>query len=261
MRKCNILPMMEKGEVVKCAMLHSNDHRLVELACINGFDCLWICNEHTANDWSKIETMILASKAHNTDILIRTERGSYSELIKPIELDATGIIVPHCMSYEDALSIRKMTRFYPKGLRPLNSIGADSDYLTVTLDDYIRHAENEKLVAVMIEDKEAVPDLERICSIDGINMILFGPGDYSQSLGVTGQFGTNKDILDLYARIPKEAAKHGKYSGVVCTFENCESLIDMGYNFLVICVDIVGLSAYYKDSIKRFNEILMKKRG
>ena len=118
MRKSKMWPKMENGEVVKCAMLHSNDHRLVELACINGFDCLWICNEHTANDWSKIETMILAAKAHDTDILIRTERGSYSQLIKPIELDATGIIVPHCMGYEDAKEIQKITRFAPIGFRP-----------------------------------------------------------------------------------------------------------------------------------------------
>ena len=255
MRKSKMWPKMQSGEVVKCAMLHSNDHRLVELACISGLDCLWICNEHTANDWSKIETMILAAKAHDTDILIRTERGSYSQLIKPIELDATGIIIPHCMSYEDAKEIQKITRFAPIGLRPLNSIGADSDYLTTGLNDYIDHANSEKKVVVMIEDIEVVPDIERICALDGIDMLLYGPGDYSQSVGDIGNFTTNREVLDLYEQIPKLAAKHGKMAGVVCSWDNCGDLIDMGYNFLNIAVDLVGLGSYYRDSIEKFNAI------
>jgi len=134
--------------------------------------------------------------------------------------------------------------------------GADSDYLTVELSDYIKHAKSEKKIVVMIEDKEVVPDIERICELDGIDMLLFGPGDYSQSIGQIGKWDTNKEIQDLYAKIPELASKHGKMAGVVCNFDNCKQLVDMGYNFLNICVDLVGLNGYYKDSIKRIEDII-----
>jgi len=63
-------------------------------------------------------------------------------------------------------------------------------------------------------------------------------------------------MQDLYAKIPELAAKHGKMAGVVCNFDNAKQLADMGYNFLNICVDLAGLGSYYRDSIKRFEDII-----
>lgn len=255
MRKSKIIPKMRNGEVVSSILLHSNDHRLVEVACMSGFDCIWVCSEHTANDWHAIETNILAAKAHDTDIVIRTSRGSYNDLIKPLELDATGIMVPHCMDYEDAKQICKITRFSPRGLRPVGCIGADSNYLTMDIFDYVEQSEKEKLIIVQIEDKEAIPDLERICEIDGIDMIFFGPGDFSQSVGKFTQYD-DEDIQDVYKRIPMLAAKYGKFAGTVSgSEEDTKKLIDMGYNFINIAVDIRGLNLYYKDCLQKFSEI------
>src|SRR5438105_2737330 len=46
---------------------------------------------------------------------------------------------------------------------------------------------DEAVVALMIEKKQAVEDLESILSVPGIDMVQFGPSDYSMSIGVTGQ--------------------------------------------------------------------------
>lgn len=45
----------------------------------------------------------------------------------------------------------------------------------------------EVIVALMIEKKEAVDNLDEILSVPGIDMIQFGPGDYSLSLGHPGE--------------------------------------------------------------------------
>jgi 4-hydroxy-2-oxoheptanedioate aldolase len=42
----------------------------------------------------------------------------------------------------------------------------------------------DTVVAVMIEKKQAVEDLESILAVDGIDMVQFGPADYAVSLGV-----------------------------------------------------------------------------
>ncbi|MCP3968266.1 MAG: aldolase, partial [Lentisphaerae bacterium] len=39
----------------------------VEIAGINGFDFLWICNEHVPNDYLGLERQILAARAHGMD--------------------------------------------------------------------------------------------------------------------------------------------------------------------------------------------------
>jgi 2-keto-3-deoxy-L-rhamnonate aldolase RhmA len=46
----------------------------------------------------------------------------------------------------------------------------------------------DAVVAVMIEKREAVENLDAILSVPGIDMVQFGPGDYSMSIGHVGQF-------------------------------------------------------------------------
>lgn len=47
----------------------------------------------------------------------------------------------------------------------------------------------ETVIAVMIEKKEAMENIEAICSVPGVDMVQFGPSDYSMSNGVNaGEF-------------------------------------------------------------------------
>ena len=48
--------------------------------------------------------------------------------------------------------------------------------------EYVK-AMDKAVVALMIEKKEAIDNLEEILSVKGIDMVQFGPGDYSLSLG------------------------------------------------------------------------------
>ena len=57
----------------------------------------------------------------------------------------------------------------------------------VTLADWVKVAE-EAVVAIMVEKREAVEDLEAILDVPGIDMVQFGPGDYSMSIGRAGDY-------------------------------------------------------------------------
>jgi 4-hydroxy-2-oxoheptanedioate aldolase len=59
-------------------------------------------------------------------------------------------------------------------------------YLEAGSLKYVK-AMDEAVVALMIEKKEAVDNLEEILSVEGIDMVQFGPGDYSLSLGYPGE--------------------------------------------------------------------------
>ena len=75
-----------------------------------GFDGAWVCNEHVPTDWLLMENMVRAAKVHDMDTMVRVRRGSYSEYILPLEMDATGIMVPHVMSAKQAKEVVWMTR-------------------------------------------------------------------------------------------------------------------------------------------------------
>ena len=44
------------------------------------------------------------------------------------------------------------------------------------------------VIAVMIEKASAVENLEAVLSVKGLDMVQFGPADYSMSIGLPGQF-------------------------------------------------------------------------
>jgi 2-keto-3-deoxy-L-rhamnonate aldolase RhmA len=62
------------------------------------------------------------------------------------------------------------------------------------------------VIALMIEKRESVEDLDAILSVKGIDMVQFGPSDYSMSLGLTGQ-RNHPDVLKAERKTIETALK------------------------------------------------------
>ncbi len=73
--------------------------------------------------------------------------------------------------------------------------------------EYVK-AMDKAVVALMIEKKEAIDNLEEILSVKGIDMVQFGPGDYSLSLGYPGQRNHPK-VKEAELKTIKTALKKG----------------------------------------------------
>ena len=245
MKNSKVLERLKAGKIVTCAKTNFADSRPVEIACIAGFDCIWTDAEHVPNDWMALEKQVLAAKAYDTDIVIRIPRGGYSDYIRPLEMDATGIMVPHVMGAEDVKHVVRMTRFYPVGLRPVDSGNADGLFCGIPMSEYMAQANEKRILIVQIEDKEAIPELDEICSTDGTDIIFFGAGDYSQSLGVPGQI-YHEEVNRVRELIPKIAKKYGKFAGAACEVEDIGKYINMGYSFISIASDVTALRDYYR---------------
>ncbi|BCW99543.1 MAG: 2,4-dihydroxyhept-2-ene-1,7-dioic acid aldolase [Armatimonadota bacterium] len=253
MRPSRVLAKLRAGEVASCFKLNSSCARLAELVGVFGFDCIWSDLEHTANDWDIVEKQIWAAKTQNTDVLVRVTRGAYSDYIRPLELDAAGIMVPHIRSVEDAREVVRMTRFHPLGRRPLDGGNADGIYCNVDLADYIRESNEQRFVAVQIEDPEPLADLDAIASLEGIDILFFGPADFSHGLGVPGDFDHPR-VLEARRRVAQAARQHGKFAGTVANLDNVEELVELGYTFLNIGADVVGLNSYCQNLIREFQK-------
>lgn len=243
MRRSRVLQKLRAGEVVSCFKLNLDGSRAAEIAAMTGFDCVWADMEHTASDWGAVEKQILATKAHDVDILVRINRGGYSDYVKPLELDATGIMVPHIMSLADAQNVARMTRFHPLGLRAIDGGNADGAYCLIDFKEYLKQANEQRFVIIQIEDPEPLDQLEEIAQVEGIDMIFFGPGDFSQSIGAPGQFD-HPLLLETRRRVAEVCRKYDKFAGIPASLANMGELIDMGYQFLNIGADVVGLGQY-----------------
>lgn len=243
MRPSRVLKKLRDGDVVFSFKHNLTDPRAVDISAMSGFDCVWLCMEHTTADWSSIEAQIYAAKTWDVDTLVRVPRGCYSDMIKPLELDAAGIMVPHCMSLADAKEIVWRTKFHPVGRRPVDSGNADGLYCHIPFKDYIEQANRERFVAIQIEDPEPLDELEAIVALEGIDIVFFGPGDFSHSIGCPGN-PNNPLSLETRERIAELCNKHGKYAWTVATLDNYRELLDMGYRILNVGADVTGLVAH-----------------
>ena len=254
MRSSRVLRKLRSGGIATSFKLNLADARAAEIAAMSGFDCIWTCMEHTPNDWAVIEKQILAGKAYDVDTVVRVSRGGYSDYIRPLEADAAGIMVPHIMSIKQAEEVVRMTRFHPIGRRPLDGGNADGDYCLMPLVDYCEKANRERFVILQIEDPEPMEELEAIASLDGYDMLFFGPADFSQGLGALGEWN-HPAISDARKRIAEACVSAGKYAGTVGNPANVQELVDMGYRFINIGADVLGLSQYCKDMLASVADI------
>jgi 4-hydroxy-2-oxoheptanedioate aldolase len=243
LRKSRVLAKLRGGGTALCLKTNLADARVVEIAGLAGYDCVWTDQEHVANDWTAIEQQVWAGKAHDIDLMVRVARGSYSDHVRPLELDAAGIMVPHVMSLDDARRVVSMTRFHPVGRRPVDGGNADGAYTAVDAHDYFREANTERFVCVQIEDPEPLADLEAIASLEGIDMLFFGPADFSQGIGAPAQWDHPK-LVETRRRIASVCAAHGKYAGTVGSPENVASLFALGYRFINVGADVLAILEY-----------------
>lgn len=254
MRKSNVLKKMRAGEVVTCIKLNLSDARVSEIAAMCGFDCIWLDMEHVPTDWQSIENQVRAAKVYDVDVMVRVAKGPYSDYIQPFEADAAGIMVPHIMTVQEAKDIVHWTRFHPLGRRPVDGGNADGKYTMVNFKDYIKIANEERFVIVQIEDPEPLDVVEEIAQIEGIDMLFFGPADFSQGIGKPGQWDA-PEISDTRKLIAEICKKHNKFAGTVGNAGNFQELVDMGYHFINVGADVVGLCGYFTEILTKISAI------
>ena len=252
MRESKVLKKLREGHTVSCFKVNLGDAQVAELAAMAGFECIWLDREHLAQDWSVLASQIWAAKAQDTDVMVRVPRGSYSDYVKPLELDASGIIVPHIMGVEDAKKVIAMTRFHPIGQRPIDGGSADGNYTNLDFNEYLQQSNQHKCIMLQIEDPEPLDDLEAIAALEGFDVLFFGPGDFSQAIGAPGDWN-HPQISEARKRVAEVANKYGKFAATTGNIDRLEEFIDLGYQFVSVGADVVGLSHYCKQLVSKFH--------
>lgn len=127
--------------------------------------------------------------------------------------------------------------------------------------EYVK-AMDEVVVALMIEKKEAVDNLEEILSIKGIDMVQFGPGDYSLSIGFPGQQSHSK-VKEAEFKTIKTALKMGirprlELSRIHMSIEEIKKYVDLGVRDFSLPTDVVILYEWLKRNGESLKKMLSK---
>ncbi len=255
MRKSKVLKKLRAGEPVFCLKSAYAVPEIVELMGLLGTDVVWICNEHNEIDAATSRSIMRAGRAADTDILYRRAFTSYDRMIHVLEMGATGLMIPHCRTADMAREVVRECKFAPIGRRGFDGINADSDFGTVSLMEYLHHANEETFIMVQIEDAEAVDEIEKIAEVPGVDIIFIGPADLSQSLGIPGEF-KHPEIQKIIRRTIAACHRNNKYCGTSgLDFEYMEFLLSEGVDFITFKSDYGMIKEGIKNAVRDFGKL------
>src|SRR5262245_4197736 len=119
-------------------------------------------------------------------------------------------------------------------------------------------AYRDAVIVVMIEKKGAVENLEQILAVKGIDMVQFGPSDYSMSIGQAGQ-RTSDQVVEAREYTIRTALKMGVQPRAELT-ESSEAdyYVKLGVKHFCMAADTTILSRYYAQEGTAMREIIEK---
>ena len=108
----------------------------------------------------------------------------------------------------------------------------------------------------MIEKKAAVDEIDEILSIEGVDMIQWGPADYSMSVGKAGQ-GGSEEILAVERRVIEAALAHGvQPRAEIGSPDGARYYLDLGVRHFCIGTDVSILYQWWKENGDGLREVV-----
>ena len=174
----------------------------------------------------------------------------------------TGMLFADCRTTEDVRKCVQSVKLIPQG--GINGVqyGRVMGYGTVrgqavSLADYAKFVD-DVVIAMMIETQTLADDIEEALSIPGIDMVQFGPADFSVSIGHPGEGYRNQQITEALERSYQAAKLKGIRIRAECTVEEMQKWIDLGCKDFCVGSDTGTIAAWARNTGKAIKDNLAK---
>lgn len=207
--------------------------RIAKLFAATGFDFVLIDMEHTDFTTETVGALVLCARESGLVPIVRppgTDRPH--DLTRPLDAGAMGLLLPLIETGDQLREIMVHTKYHPDGKRILNLRGPHTEYGTGSVTDTIRSVNEQTLTIAMIESQKGLDNLEDICSVPGLDVIIIGPDDLSQDLGVPGQLD-HPLVETAREQVVETCVRLGVACGFSChSTEMASKWIERGVTFI-----------------------------
>jgi 4-hydroxy-2-oxoheptanedioate aldolase len=222
---------------VLCTQVNITDTQVAELVARIGFDCLWIDLEHHAMGEAAATQIMRAARAGPTDAMVRIAKGEFMRMARMLDAGAQGIVYPRCESAEEAAELVLWAKFPPLGQRGIYGASPAADYGLTPVADYAAGANDHNWLAVQVESPNAADRAADMAAVDGIDMLFFGPTDYSLAIGRPGEV-TGEPVMAALTATCRAARDAGKQFGTLTyDADHARRMLDIGATFLAYSGD------------------------
>ena len=250
---------MRRGEPSMGSWLSMGHPSIAEILAMAGYDWVVIETEHTAIDVSEALRLIIAIEQRGSVPLVRLAWNDPIQAKAVLDSGAAGVLVPMVNTRADAELAVQMTKYPPLGSRGVGLARAQG--YGVHFDAYVQNANDDTLLMVQIEHKDAVANIDEILAVPGIDGTFIGPYDLSLSLGIPGQLN-HPDLVAAKKKVLDATLARGLAAGIHfvqprTAAEDCRAGVKEGYRFIALGTDILFLG----DSARALQQATRQPKG
>ena len=262
MRRNKLRELLKAGDPSVGTHLQISWPSVVELVGHTGmFDYVEFVAEYAPYDLYTLENMGRAIDLFDMTGMIKVEQQPRTHLaVRAIGSGIQNVLFADPRTVEDVRECVRSVRAESPQTGGIHGVGMRRDVrfvMEVGTPAFVQALE-DAVVAIMIEKASAVENLEAILSVKGVDMVQFGPADYSMSIGMAGQAGHPK-VKEAERRVIETALKMGVTPRAeISRPEQAKAYLDMGVRHFCIGTDMRVLFDWFKENGQGMKEILSK---
>ena len=239
-------PLKDKlaaGGCIACHWATLGSPSVAELLAESGPDCIVFDMQHGLWDRLSLEYAIGLVR-HKTVPTVRSVDASDHAIGMVLDAGARALIVPMVDTADQARAVVRAAKYPPQGGRSGGGTRPMLDYKS-----YMANANDELVVAVMIETATAVANAAEIAAVPGIDMLFIGPFDLAMSLGTFPDFGAKHEAAVQSVLAAAKAA--GKTCGIFTPYASfAADRRAQGFQWVVLAYDQALVQETAKGAVK-----------
>lgn len=261
MRKNRLRELLNAGKPTLATHIHSSWPSIIELVGHSGmFDYVEFVAEYAPYDLYALENLGRAVDLFpHMSAMMKIEQEPRTYLtVRAIGSGIQNVLFADPRTVADVEECVRAVRADSPQAKGKHGVGMRRDvgFLLEAGQPAFAAALDDAVIALMIEKAPAVENLEALLSVKGVDMVQFGPADYSMSIGLTGQF-THPRVLEAERHVIQTALKMGiAPRAEISRPEEAKRYLDMGVNHFCIGTDMCILFDWFKGTGGDMNKLL-----
>lgn len=231
-----------------------------DIIASTGIDFIIIDAEHGPLNFETAQNMVIACESRNVSPVMRLGSVSEANILRALDIGVHCLQIPNISTVEEAKKLIRNVKYPPEGNRGFSPFTRAGNYSIESAKELTKAANENVLVAIHIEGREAIENIDTVIKIKGIDIIFLGLFDISKSMGIPGDV-TNPKLLEIVEQLTQKINKSGKYPGtIVNNIGQLRHYLEMGVRYITYSVDCDILRGSYGKILNEFNELIDAKR-
>jgi 2-keto-3-deoxy-L-rhamnonate aldolase RhmA len=260
MRRNRLRELLRAGQPSVGTHIHSAWPAVVEPVGHSGrFDYVEFVGEYAPYDLFALENLARAVNTFDMSAMFKVEQQPRTYLaVRAIGAGIQNLLFADPRTPADVRECVRAVRAETPEAGGLHGVGMRRDvgYVVDVGSPAFVQALDDAVVAVMIEKASAVENLEALLSVKGVDMVQFGPADYSMSIGLAVQW-SHPRVVEAERHVIRTALRMGIAPRAEISYPSAaRAYLDLGVRHFCMGWDVSILFDWFKSECRALRDAL-----